>query len=37
MSKKLWIIGGAVVALLAAAIAVIAFITTSQAIEEVRD
>lgn len=37
MSKKLWIIGGAVVALLAAAIAVIAFITTSQAIEEVQD
>ena len=37
MAKKLWIIGSTVVVLLAAAIAVIAFITTSQAIEEVRD
>ena len=37
MSKKLWVIGGAVVALLAALIAVMAFITTSQAIEEVQD
>lgn len=37
MSKKLWVIGGAVVALLAAVIAVMAFITTSQAIEEVQD
>lgn len=37
MVKKMWVIGGALVALLAAAIAVIAFITTSQAIEEVQD
>ncbi len=37
MSKKFWIIGGAVVAMLAVVIAVIAFFTTSKAIEEVED
>jgi len=35
MSKKFWAIGGAVVALLAVVIAVVAFLSTSKAIEEV--
>lgn len=37
MSKKFWVIGGSVVALLAVVIAVIAFLSTSKAIEEVED
>ena len=37
MSKKFWVIGGSVVALLAVVIAVVAFLTTSKAIEEVED
>ena len=37
MSKKFWIIGGAIVALLAVVIAVIAFLSTSRAIEEVEE
>ena len=37
MSKKFWVIGGSIVALLAVVIAVIAFLSTSQAIEEVED
>ena len=37
MSKKFWVIGGSVVALLAVVIAVVAFLTTSKAIEEVEE
>ena len=37
MSKKFWVISGSVVALLAVVIAVIAFLSTSKAIEEVED
>lgn len=37
MSKKFWIIGGSIVAVLAVVIAAIAFFTTSRAIEEVED
>jgi len=37
MSKKFWIIGGSIVAVLAVVIAAIAFFTTSRAIEEVEE